>query len=53
MIQHKQVTNILQYKPILSYNQAHLAEINTTAQLTFKIPPNSVMIIILRLAEIN
>jgi len=52
MIQYKQVTNILQYKPKPSYNNAQLAEINLT-QFTFKIPQNSVMFIILKPAEIK
>jgi len=52
IIQYKQVTNILQYKPKPSYNNVQFAEINLT-QFTFKIPPNSVMIIILKLAEIS
>jgi len=52
MIQYKQVTNILQYKPKPSYNNAQLDEINLT-QFTSKIPQNSVMFIILKLAEIN
>lgn len=52
VIQYKQVTNILQYKPKPKYNNAQLTEINLT-QFTFKMPQNSVMFIILKLAEIS